>query len=93
MNDCFPLPPFSPLVSQRAIVIKELVSVLQKNSDEMHMEVGTVLAALSILLNGKREVIWKELMEGLEKYNKQEEWKARITQAFQGCIRMTLYIQ
>ena len=93
MDDYFPLPPFSPFASQRVTVFKELTSILQSNSDDLRMEIGTVLAAFSILLNGKREVIWEELIEGLEKYGKPDEWKARVSQIFQGCIRMTLYIQ
>ena len=93
MNDYFPLPPFSPFASQRVAVLRDLTSVFQDNSNGMNMEIGMILAAISILLNGKREAIWNELMEELNNYSKQEEWKTRVTQIFQGCIRMTLYIQ
>lgn len=52
-----------------------------------------VIAALSLLLNGSREMIWDELIAALLEKGEMDKITLHISKLLQAMIRMNLYIQ
>lgn len=99
MDDYFPLPPFSDQAHSRTDVLRELTLLLRDESKEDQIEVLAVVASLSLLLNGSREMIWDELIaalleeEEMKERGEMNKITRRISKLLQASIRMNLYIQ